>query len=41
MKRAIQHLVLNELSKTLIGGKVNRQQPIIVDVANGAITFRN
>ena len=41
VKRAIQHLVLNELSKTLIGGKVNRQQPIIVDVANGAITFRN
>ena len=41
VKRAIQHLVLNELSKTLIGGKVNRQQPIIVDVADGAITFRN
>ncbi len=41
VKRAIQHLVLNQLSKTLISGKVNRQQPIIVDVADGAITFRN
>ena len=41
VKRAIQHLVLNELSKTLISGKVNRQQPIIVDVADGTITFRN
>ena len=41
VKRAIQHLVLNQLSKTLISGKVNRSQPIIVDVADGTITFRN
>lgn len=41
VKRAIQHHVLNALSKTLISGKVNRQQPIIVDVAEGEITFRN
>lgn len=41
VKRAIQHHVLNALSKTLLSGRVNRQQPIIVDVAEGEISFRN
>ncbi len=41
VKRAIQHHVLNALSKTLLSGRVNRQQPIIVDVADGEISFRN
>ena len=41
VKRAIQHHVLNALSKTLLSGKVDRTQPIVVDVSEGEITFRN
>ncbi|MBP5764403.1 MAG: AAA family ATPase [Bacteroidales bacterium] len=31
VKRAIQHHVLNELSKALLGGRIDRSRPIIVD----------
>ena len=41
VKRAIQHHVLNALSKTLLSGKVDRTKPIVVDVSEGEITFRN
>lgn len=41
VKRALQTLVLNELSKQIIAGKVNHQVPVIVDVQEGQLTFRN
>lgn len=41
VKRAIQHYLLNALSKTLLSGKVNRQQPIIVDIEGETLGFRN
>ena len=41
VKRAIQRYVLNDLSKELISGKVNNEQPIIVDCVNGKIIFSN
>lgn len=41
IKRVIQKQVLNELSKMILADKVNRDKPIIVDVENGAFTFRN
>ena len=41
VKRAIQHHVLNALSKTLLSGRVNRSQPIVVDVRENEITFSN
>jgi len=41
VKRALQRLVLNELSKQIIAGKVNTENPVIVDVQNGELTFRN
>ena len=41
VKRAIQHHVLNALSKTLLSGRVNRQEPIIVDVDKDEVTFHN
>ena len=41
VKRAIQHHVLNALSKTLLSGRVDRTKPIVVDVREGAITFSN
>ncbi len=41
VKRAIQHHVLNALSRTLLSGRVERSKPIVVDVREGAITFSN
>ena len=41
VKRALQRLVLNELSKAIIAGKVNHQQPVIVTLRNGELQFEN
>ena len=41
VKRALQRLVLNELSKAIIAGKVNHQQPVIVELQNGELHFKN
>lgn len=41
VKRAIQHHVLNALSKTLLSGRVDRTKPIVVDVRENEITFSN
>ena len=41
VKRAIQHHVLNALSKTLLSGRVDRTKPIVVDYADGGLSFSN
>jgi ATP-dependent Clp protease ATP-binding subunit ClpB len=41
VKRALQRLVLNELSKAIIAGKVDHQKPVIVTLRNGELQFRN
>ncbi len=41
VKRAIQHEVLNELSKRLLAGDVQSDKPVIIDAENGELTFRN
>ena len=41
VKRAIQRLVLNELSKEILAQKVNNEKPIIIDVAGDTLTFKN
>ena len=41
VKRVIQRSVLNELSRELLSGHVNRERPIIIDVQNGSLIFRN
>jgi len=41
VKRVIQRSVLNELSKELLSGHVNRERPIVIDVQNGSLIFRN
>ena len=41
VKRALQRLVLNELSKSIIAGKVNSQKPIIVELREGELRFRS
>ncbi len=41
VKRAIQRLVLNELSKRLLAGEVNADKPIIIDSFGEGLVFRN
>ena len=41
VKRAIQNLVLNQLSRDIIAHHVDRDRPIVVDAEAGNITFRN
>ena len=41
VKRALQRLVLNELSKNIIAGKVDHSQPVIVTLRNGELQFEN
>ncbi|MCH5222123.1 MAG: ATP-dependent chaperone ClpB [Muribaculaceae bacterium] len=41
VKRAIHRLVLNQLSKDILAQKVDRSRPIIIDVDNNGLVFRN
>ena len=41
VKRAIQRLLLNDLSKAMLGGKIQQHIPIEVDVEDNHLTFRN
>ena len=41
VKRALQRLVLNELSKAIIAGKVDHQRPVIVELRDGELYFKN
>ena len=41
VKRVIQKMVLNELSKELLGGRVNRERPIVIDRQGEKLIFRN
>ena len=41
VKRAIQNLVLNQLSKDILAQKVNRDAPIVIDEVNGSLVFKN
>ncbi len=41
VKRAIHRLVLNQLSKDILAQKVDRSRPIVIDVADGDLVFKN
>jgi ATP-dependent Clp protease ATP-binding subunit ClpB len=41
VKRALQRLVLNELSRAIIAGKVDQQKPVVVELKDGQLGFRN
>ena len=41
VKRALQRLVLNELSKSIIAGKVDSKRPVIVELRDGELHFKN
>lgn len=41
VKRAIHRLVLNRLSKDILAQKVDKDHPIVIDVKDDQLTFRN
>ena len=41
VKRVIQRYVLNELSKEILSGHVDRSRPIVIDHANDGLIFKN
>lgn len=41
VKRALQRLVLNELSKSIIAGRVDGKRPVIVELRDGELHFKN
>ena len=41
VKRVIQRYVLNELSKEILSGHVDRSRPIVIDRANDGLIFKN
>ena len=41
VKRVIQRLILNDLSKKLLAGEVDATHPIVVDAVNGQLVFTN
>ena len=41
VKRAIQRLVLNDLSRKILADEVSREKPITIDASEGKLTFNN
>ena len=41
VKRAIQHLVLNDLSRKILADQIDRSKPIIIDEFGEGLVFRN
>jgi ATP-dependent Clp protease ATP-binding subunit ClpB len=41
LKRLIQKEIVNQLSKKILAGDVDREHPVLVDVFDGTVVFRN
>lgn len=41
LKRLIQKEIVNPLSKKILGGDIDNQHPVLVDVFDGVVVFRN
>ncbi|MDQ2718441.1 MAG: ATP-dependent chaperone ClpB [Bacteroidota bacterium] len=41
LKRLIQKQIVNQLSKKLLGGTIDKTKPVLVDVFDGMVVFRN
>ena len=41
LKRVIQRSIVNELSKKILAGDINSQHPVLVDVFDNTVVFRN
>ena len=39
VKRTIQHLVLDDMSKAILDGSITREKPIVVDANSGGLYF--
>jgi ATP-dependent Clp protease ATP-binding subunit ClpB len=40
VKRVIQKEVMNQLSKYILSGKLDKSEPVVLDVFDGEIVFR-
>ncbi len=41
LKRLIQKEIISQLSKKLLGGTIDKSEPVLVDVFDGTVVFRN
>jgi ATP-dependent Clp protease ATP-binding subunit ClpB len=41
LKRLIQKEVVNQLSKKILAGNIDKSKPVVVDVFDGVVVFRN
>jgi len=41
LKRLIQKEIVNQLSKRILAGDIDRSAPVLVDVFDGVVVFRN
>lgn len=41
VKRTIQRYVVNDLSKKILAGEVDKERPIVIDSANDTLTYKN
>ena len=41
LKRLIQKQIVNQLSKKLLAGTIDKSHPVLVDVFDGTVVFRN
>jgi ATP-dependent Clp protease ATP-binding subunit ClpB len=41
LKRLIQKEIINQLSKRILAGDIDRSAPVLVDVFDGVVVFRN
>ncbi|MDD2584516.1 MAG: AAA family ATPase [Bacteroidales bacterium] len=41
VKRILQRELVNELAKSLLEGSINKENPVVVDLSGGSLSFRN
>ncbi len=41
LKRLIQKEIVNQLSKRILAGDIDKSKPVLVDVFDGVVVFRN
>jgi ATP-dependent Clp protease ATP-binding subunit ClpB len=41
LKRQIQKEIVNTLSKRILAGDIDKSRPVVVDVFDGTVVFRN
>ena len=41
LKRLIQKSIINQLSKRILAGDIDKSKPVMVDVFDGTVVFRN